>query len=682
MKNNLIINSIKERIKNYNVVIYGTIRDVEADFLSSFINLEMIGGMFNKVFYVILENDSSDNTRTLLKKWAGEDKNKKIILLDNLHYYFPLRATRLAFCRNEILKFMRESSFEEDYQFAIHCDLDNRFWSLNPDSICHFFDNSCKDDWDMMSAVSTSRSYYDYWALRCEESWFTRNIFSCANEGIRYESKIETFDSILKNTENPIPVQSSFNGMAIYKIKSLLASNYNSSYYCNVCHNNNESCREDNDHIGLHKRMVYNGCKLFVNNKVEIHSRKENYLPYNKFIEQINVTDIKKNMITWLIYTEKIDFYKDVLFLGNNIALYANSVSKYYFENNSNKKIYYLGKEEYWFLNTNVERIINFDEFKSTYFSLIYISERNYLEATYLLNQIKGYVSTGTLIIFTDFFNFNDFHTKVFKAFYEFVQMNHINFKWVITNSHSEQYSICIEVLEVQNITQDDLLINYNSNEYIEFDWIRYTNTYSDLAHVTSKDNAFKHWLVYGQEEGREYFKKEQTITLSTLQSQIIMEENFDWEMYLDLNSDLRENGLKNEVDAINHWFKHGKAENRKYKFDWCKYIENNNLIVLNIDNKEKAIEHWKENDCPDQDELDINDDLFDWQYYVKNNSDLSHLSHYELAKQHWDLHGRKEGRKCHAFSWTEYLMENPELVDEGIDSEVKAYLHWKSNHK
>lgn len=681
MKNNLIIKSIKERIKSYNVIIYGTIRDIESDFLSSFINLELISKLFNKVQFIILENDSTDNTRKLLEEWSKNGPNRKIILLDNLNYYFPFRATRLAFCRNEILNYIKKEKLEKEYQYAIHCDLDNRFWSFNPDSICHFFDNSCKGDWDMMSAVSTGRSYYDYWALRCENTWFDKNIFSCENQGIRYETKVDTFESLLKNSEAPILVQSSFNGMAIYKLKSLILSEYCASYFCNKCNNHNDGCREDNDHIGLHKKMCGYGHKLYVNNKVEIHSRKEHYTPYQSFIDNVMVEDIKKDIFTWLIYNEKIDTLKDVIFLGEKSPLCINSVSKYFYENHSNKFIYFIGEKDYWFFNDNVKKIANIEDIKAHNFSLIFFSEQDYGNAFNYLDSIKSFITSGTLIIFTDFFNYENYHKNVFKAFYEFVQIHNFNFKWLLTNSTGlENKTICIEFLDIASSTNEDLNINYNSSEYIEFDWIQYTNFYSDLSHITSKDVAYKHWKSYGIEEGREYFKKEQLMEITFEQSQIVVSEGFDWEMYLDLNSDLRENGIIKEVDAINHWFKHGKSEKRRFKFDWCKYIENNNLITLDIDCKEKAIAHWKEAGCPDQEDIDINEEMFDWVYYIQNNKDLSHLNNYESARYHWVNYGKKEGRVCHSFSWTEYLMENPDLVDEGIDTEIKAYNHWKLN--
>ena len=684
MKNNLIINSIKERIKNYNVVIYGTIRDIENDFLTSFINMELIGDLFNNVYYIILENDSKDSTRELLTNWKNQSlnqENKKIILMDGLDDYFPLRATRLAFCRNKILNYMRDKNFEETYQYAIHCDLDNRFWSMDIDNLCQLFDSSQNNNWDMISVVSSGRSYYDFWALRYEDSWFNKNIFSCANEGIEYETKIDTFVTILRNSEGLIPVQSAFNGLAVYKIKSLLNSSYDSSYKCKICNNFKTGCREDNDHIGLHEKMLYQGNKLFINNKIEINSRKPNYMPFKNFINNTNPLDLKKNVLTWLLFMERININKDALFIGEKLSLHVNSYSKYYIEFGSCNKVYYLCNEDPWFLNDNVYKLKELSSLKNEIFSFIYIESSNYNDLKTILSQIKKFISSGTILYFTNFFNYDNYYKYNYKAFYEFVQLNNISFKWGYFNSsNNELKGLSVEIIEILIEDEEDLFIDYNDNEYAEFDWIKYTNEYPDLCHVTHKDNAFRHWKLYGKIEGRQYFTKEKNIILSNNQNKILLEDNFDWEMYLDLNIDLREAGIETEVDSINHWLKHGKLENRKHKFDWCKYIENNNLLVINIDNKEKAILHWKENGCPDQEDIDLGDKLFDWEYYINNNLDLKHINTREEAKSHWETFGKKEGRKCHAFCWTEYLMENPELVNEGIDTEFKALNHWMKN--
>lgn len=692
MKNNYSFNSIKQYLKTQNVVFYGTIRDIENDFLSSFLNLELLANLFNKAFFIILENDSADNTRQLLINWSKTNaSNKKVILKNNLNEYFPLRATRLAYCRNEILNFMKANNLQETYNYAIHCDLDNRFWCINPECIFTCFTS---DDlkWDMMSAVSKNRTYYDFWALRCEQSWFNINIFSCDNFGINYETKIEGFEKILKNTEDFIPVNSSFNGMAIYKMHSLLQSSYNANYNCFHCNNLERGCWEDNDHIGLHKQLIHKGCKLFINNKMEIISREESYTPYHKFIESFElITDLKKNILTWLCYSDMIDYTKDALCIGEDINLEINSIAKYYYDNQSSCKVYYSSKFPNYILNKNVERIEdNVEHHKQLIipnkFSLLYLNIADYVSLKIYLEYIKSNITKGTILIFNNFINKENYYIHGFKAFYEFSQIYKLQFECLGNNSFfNEQSCVALKVIEIDDFHDITQTINFYDSDYIDFDWIKYTNFYSDLQHVSTKESAYIHWLLFGKSEGRTLFKKniitfnkpEELLKNTTTQMEEKLEDDFYWEMYIDLNDDLKDAGLMNEEDAIRHWINHGRSENRKYKFNWCKYIEQNNLLSFQIDTKDKAIAHWKTHGYTEVIEYEVSENLFDWKYYTSYNDDLKHINNYKDAKFHWDNFGKKEGRKGHNFNWMEYIILNPELAEQGIDTEIKAVTHW-----
>ena len=699
MKNNYKNNSIEATLLTKSAVLYGTIRDIEEDFLSSFINLELISKLFKNVYFIILENDSTDNTRSMLLNWSKDSKNKRIILKDNLDQYFPLRATRLAYCRNEILNFMKANNFGDKYDYAIHCDLDNRFWSLNKNSLLTCFEDDSLE-WDMMSAVSKNRKYYDFWALRCEQSWFNINIFSCENQGVEYETKVGSFENLLKNTEQLIPVLSSFNGLAIYKTKSLLSSSYDATYRCNVCNNINRGCWEDNDHIGLHRKMIHQGAKLFINNKIEIISREENYKSYQYFLDTINIPDLGKNILTYLLYTNSLLCDKNSLVIGNNLILESNSISKYLL--NTNKNVYYMtekNNQNNKFLNSNIILIDKISKIPNEILNLILIDESNYENTNIILESLKKYIDGGTIILFKNFINFEHYIKESIKSFYEFVQIYNINFEWIGSNSfHGEQCHVAVKIISIENNKEDYFKIEFDSDEYINFDWVKYTNFYSDLAHVSNKEQAFSHWQLYGKLEGRIHFPfmdsnikehysqnndgslQENTLDLNNNSNEDYLD--FDWELYLELNKDLLDNEINTKEKALFHWENHGKYENRKYKFDWCLYINHFNLLSRGINDKRKAIDHWISNDYPEYIEEDLDESLFDWKYYVSNNEDLKHINNVNDAKFHWNNFGKKEGRKCHNFNWTEYLFNNPYLVDEGIDNEMKVTKYWIDYNK
>ena len=161
-----------ELMKNTNIIIYGSVRNIEKYFIKTFMNVDLLCDFFNKTHIVIMENDSDDNTRHLLNIWLATEKNtnttKHLILKDNLDSEYPLRAHRIAYCRNEILKYIFDNHLDDDYTYAIHCDLDDRFWSLDFYSISSCFQYDL-DKWDAMFPINqytiNTIYYYDFWAL-------------------------------------------------------------------------------------------------------------------------------------------------------------------------------------------------------------------------------------------------------------------------------------------------------------------------------------------------------------------------------------------------------------------------------------------------------------------------------------------------------------------------------------
>jgi hypothetical protein len=94
------------------------------------------------------------------------------------------------------------------------------------------------------------------------------------------------------------------------------------------------------------------------------------------------------------------------------------------------------------------------------------------------------------------------------------------------------------------------------------FDWVMYTTYYQDLKddNIDTKENAWTHWVRYGKKEGRIYFNTSDSTTEFSNNAEYI---NFDWVMYSQYYSDLQDK--KNKQVAWEHWNKYGKNENRIY---------------------------------------------------------------------------------------------------------------------
>lgn len=741
MKEIMSLDDAKSLMKKENIIIYGTIRDIESEFLSSFTNIDLISDYFNKVYIIILENDSKDNTRQLLKNWSETTLNKNvskfIILKDNLDTYYPLRAHRLAYCRNLILNYICDNNLHLSCNYAIHCDLDNRFWSVDLDSICNSFQYDL-DNWNMQSCVSKNRTYYDFWALRCENSWFNINIFSCEANNVDYNTKINEFEALIKNTNGLLPTTSSFNGMAIYHLNSIINCRYNADYKCDKCKNVNRGCWEDNDHIGLHRQMINNNCKLFINNKMSIQSRPENSISYNEFIESINIFNVKKNPLIYLLLKDEIEKKDNWLLIGINDGENANIISNY-----CNKTLYCFDEKipmnkKALLLNKNITHIVNdfnnsLSEFNDNV-NFIYIHLFTYQELKKVFKNLYSKIKPGCIIIFERLVNFKEYLLHGLKVLYENIYELGLTFEYLMMNGNfckeindsslslpllNSSEIVAVRIAENKNYNNKNICkIDYFSDEYIDFDWIFYSNNYADLHHITTKEESFAHWKTFGCKEGRickseiiyetglvpdldldMLVSKEKDVDISNFKyqlqngnshnhnhnhnynyndSEINKEDNFDWEMYLELNTDLTEN-IKNKSDALKHWNMHGKNEGRVCSFDWCSYVKNNNLLSQSIDTKSKAIQHWYQNGKPTLSEFDNNydDQLFNWKFYINKYDDLKVLDNEEKARYHWNNYGKLEGRICHNFKWTNYLLLNNDLIKVGINTEALAVKHY-----
>jgi len=134
--------------------------------------------------------------------------------------------------------------------------------------------------------------------------------------------------------------------------------------------------------------------------------------------------------------------------------------------------------------------------------------------------------------------------------------------------------------------------------------------------------------------------------------------DNYDWIRYINENKDLIEAGINTKENAIKHWIKHGKNEERKI------YLLNNNINIKN-DNEYQS---------------------FDWKTYIEKYEDLrkAGIDTKDKAWIHWIKYGKNEGReiylinnKYELFDWETYIEDYDDLRKAGINTKDKAFKHW-----
>jgi hypothetical protein len=76
----------------------------------------------------------------------------------------------------------------------------------------------------------------------------------------------------------------------------------------------------------------------------------------------------------------------------------------------------------------------------------------------------------------------------------------------------------------------------------------------------------------------------------------------------------------------------------------------------------------------------------FDWVTYIENYEDLRNagINTYESALQHWNMHGKKEGRTYIdlKFDWVTYIENYEDLRNAGINTYESALQHWNMHGK
>ncbi len=240
------------QMKKRKLVIAGLARDVADTLANQMIRLEKIGKTFLDYRIIIFENNSVDETRSMIKKWIN--KNKHVELLEcweDQDCHLPSNASKaflLAQYRNRLLNHIKH--FYGDWDNLLVVDF-NQHGPISIDGLASSFSYK---NWDMMAA----------YALQSDFRFFSSHDFvhhECAGDVWQGEKKPER-----KRGETPYPVQSAFEGAALYDLNSIIQSG---AFY-------EQSL---NEHISFHENMNKLGYGKFYQNPsfLVLHSIKDAY---------------------------------------------------------------------------------------------------------------------------------------------------------------------------------------------------------------------------------------------------------------------------------------------------------------------------------------------------------------------------------------------------------------------
>ena len=265
------------------IIICSLVRDSKSTIINNLKSLEKIGSKFKNYKFIIIENDSTDNTDQLLKKWSKNKNNIKIISEKMDHIInptlpegpelksdYPLskrRFHKMALLRNKYMDILSTENTSSDTWIMV-VDLDikkipvndtlislKKLENNNWDAICsNGLTSNCIESPGSEGCKikrkdnnKYSRSY-DSLATRFDDNDMTNNFIikeaitskQIRDKWMKYESKCHKKTNNIN--KNPINVKSCFGGLAVYKANK----------FKNLRYDGNSGC----EHISIYKQLT------------------------------------------------------------------------------------------------------------------------------------------------------------------------------------------------------------------------------------------------------------------------------------------------------------------------------------------------------------------------------------------------------------------------------------------
>jgi hypothetical protein len=241
----------KRRCENARIGIIGCARDIQEQVYKTIFQIEKLGELFQDYRVFIYENDSEDQTATILDVWKTSNPKVTVhsekINLPRLYDLSTHRFELMAQIRNKTAQFARENFQNFDYICVLDLDLRHGF-SLNGilNSMGYF------GWWDVITAngIDQQANYYYDLATYYEKD-FTESMVE-QKPGKPYANIKKGFERPRFYCGEPLKlVASAFGGLAIYRTEVFIKGKYNEK----LC-----------DHASFHKSIIDQGySNIFIN---------------------------------------------------------------------------------------------------------------------------------------------------------------------------------------------------------------------------------------------------------------------------------------------------------------------------------------------------------------------------------------------------------------------------------
>jgi hypothetical protein len=243
-------------------VVVGLARDASETIRNDVATISSALRRFEELHWLVIESDSRDDTRQILRTLEAETARFRAISLGVLQDALPKRTERIAHCRNRYLDEIERNPLYQDLDYVVVADLDGLNDSLTEAAIQSCWD---RDDWDVCTANQRG-PYFDVWALRHRDwspndCWSEYEFLLIHNPTARGTKHAAVYSRMVRIDEDSdwIEVDSAFGGFAVYRRHALSGVRYVGL---------DEFGRETCEHVSLHEQIRSKGHRILINPKL------------------------------------------------------------------------------------------------------------------------------------------------------------------------------------------------------------------------------------------------------------------------------------------------------------------------------------------------------------------------------------------------------------------------------
>jgi hypothetical protein len=260
-----------------NVCICALARDCAPALANNLAFLDSLCARFNRAHVIIVENDSKDDTKAVLRAWGSDRAHVKLLLEDfgtkrvpdaqsttfNPNYSRH-RIENLTFHRN---RYLEQAATLPGLEYLIVIDID--LHRIEMDGVAHAFGQ--RIPWDAQFA---NGRFSDLWRPDLRDFYRdTYALWELGDSETQTEHKIENYWKLLQPLTRGIPliaVQSAFGGLGVYRWDAVRSHRYGVEL-----NRGDRTVEVICEHAVLHRRMIDAGHhRLFINPSMVVYFNK------------------------------------------------------------------------------------------------------------------------------------------------------------------------------------------------------------------------------------------------------------------------------------------------------------------------------------------------------------------------------------------------------------------------